>query len=727
MATKDPLLDRLVTINDDATTGKGRPHPQAGLQAKVIGKTPNGRQYQLDCEGTLINLPMADFCLVKADSAEPLAESDATSEQPCAELHKFVPSRTNRTVAEDDELHALAATIKAYGILQPIIVRKLPAERLQDTFENPATRKAAFEIIAGERRFVAARVAGLRSVPYLLVEADNQLALQMQLIENLHRQNLNPIEEARQLQMLIEDFQLTREDAADAVRKSRTHVYETLRLLSLPRTAMQALKEGRLPRSHALLVLQRPTVAMQEEFAERVLTGGPDGGTMSLRSAQDLARRNYMTELDKAPFDLADALLCPKAGACTNCPKRTGATPDLWDKQVPDSCTDTACFAEKKEAQLARLKAEAVQAGRQIISGKAARDIMPTETGTMRGYIALDKASQGSKAETRQVLGQDVPASRVVLIETPSGGFTEAVPVHAASAAVQEKAQDAKAKPEPKADKPKDKSQTPEPDRATLQAEYERRWRERAVDATIAGLDTHPPELIDFIPTRIAQFILKKLVADVPQKYLQAIFRIPEGEDTDYEINESLESLAEQELPAILIAMMQMACAAASTQDLSAGKADQHYYLEDLQDLAMVDLNHIRSQVQDEMKAEAAQRAGKPASKATSSKGTAKVKQQEASAAIAKAMQAADAAIATTEFEPGQTVRIKVDLRGPEKALLPTRQRLAVIKQKLGDRAFMVELPADPKATPTNMVERWVINADYTELQAVEQAEAQHA
>ena len=70
MATKDPLLDRLVIINDDATTPKGNPLPQAGLEAKVIGKTLNGRQYQLECDGTLINLPMADFTLVTVDSSQ---------------------------------------------------------------------------------------------------------------------------------------------------------------------------------------------------------------------------------------------------------------------------------------------------------------------------------------------------------------------------------------------------------------------------------------------------------------------------------------------------------------------------------------------------------------------------------------------------------------------------------------------------------------------------------
>ncbi len=440
---------------------------------------------------------------------------------------------------------------------------------------------------------------------------------------------------------------------------------------------------------------------------------------MSLRSAQDLARRNYMTELDKAPFDLTDALLCPQAGACTHCPKRTGATSELWDKQGPDACTDTTCFADKKEAHLARVKADAVHAGRQIISGKAARDIMPTETGTMRGYIALDKASQGSKAETRRVLGQDVPASRVVLIETPSGSFTEAVPVHAASAAVQEKAQEGKAKPAPKADKAKGQAATP--DRATLQAEYERRWRERAVEATIAGLETCPADAVDHIPANIAQFVLKKLAADVPQKYLKAMFCIDDdGDNAAYEIQESLESLAEQELPAFLIAMMQMVC----TQDLATDSPEEFRYLQELQNLADLHLAGIRNQVQVEMKAEAAQRAGKAPAKPASKKAEPKVKQQEASVAIAQAMQAADAAISAIAFEPGQTVRIKVDLRGAEKALLPTRQRLAVIKQKMGDRAFLIELPADPHAQPTDMTERWVISADYTELQAVEAQEA---
>lgn len=226
--------------------------------------------------------------------------------------------------------------------------------------------------------------------------------------------------------------------------------------------------------------------------------------------------------------------------------------------------------------------------------------------------------------------------------------------------------------------------------------------------------------LISSIPANIAQFVLKKLAADVPQKYLKAMFCIDDdSDDAAYEIQESLESLAEQELPAFLIAMMQMVC----TQDLATDSPEEFRYLQELQNLADLHLAGIRNQVQVEMKAEAAQRAGKAPTKPSSKKAEPKVTQHEASAAIAQAMQAADAASSRAAFEPGQTVRIKVDLRGAEKALLPTRQRLAVIKQKMGDRAFLIELPADPHAQPTDMTERWVISADYTELQAVEAQE----
>ena len=104
---------------------------------------------------------------------------------------------------------------------------------------------------------------------------------------------------------------------------------------------------------------------------------------------------------------LDNAQLLPKVGACTQCPKRTGANPELWDKAGADVCTDTACFADKKEAHYDALKAEAQAKGRKIITGREARELMPTEGATPKGYILLDKPKKGDTEPMRQVLGQE--------------------------------------------------------------------------------------------------------------------------------------------------------------------------------------------------------------------------------------------------------------------------------------------------------------------------------
>ncbi|WP_289241692.1 ParB/RepB/Spo0J family partition protein [Delftia sp.] len=435
--TKDPLIQREVVISTEATGKGGKPHPQAGQRGKVIGKTPGGRQYQIAVGDSLVNLPMDAFEVVQAER-EDSADAGAIV-HPTLPLAQIAPSRTNRMVVEDDALHDMAATMKLYGVLQPLLLRRLPAERLQDTFEDEATRRATHEIIAGERRYRAAQIAGLRAVPYIERDADNMHALLMQLIENLHRSDLTPLQEALGVQRLTLDHGFSIDGAAEALHKSRTHVFESLRLLTLCPEATAGLAARTLTRSVALLVAQRPTEAIQTEYTKRVLTGGPDGGPMSYRSALDLARRSYMLKLDQAPFALDDATLCPDAGACSVCPKHTGASPELWDKNDADVCTDTACFAEKKDAHFERMKAQAQQRGQQIITGRQARDIMPSENGAPRGYLLLDKPSQGSSAPVRQVLGQDVPAASVVLIEAPSGNLVEAVPTHTASAAVKVK------------------------------------------------------------------------------------------------------------------------------------------------------------------------------------------------------------------------------------------------------------------------------------------------
>ncbi|RYF73356.1 MAG: ParB/RepB/Spo0J family partition protein, partial [Comamonadaceae bacterium] len=390
---------------------------------------------------------MDSFELLQSDASEAgpgtapaIATPAVVVGSPTLALDHIVPSKTNRKVFDPEAMQLLAASIKAYGILQPLLVRPLPPERLQETFADPETRHATHEIIAGERRWRAARIAGLAAVPYLERAAGGAIPQVMQLLENIQREDLKPLDEARGIEALVHEHGYTREQVAEALGRSRTHVFESQRLLDLCPDAIAALQSGTLTRSVALVVAQRPTAALQAEFTKRVLTTGPDGGPLSYRSAKDLAARSYQTDLAAAPFALDDAALCAKAGACSQCPKRTGATPELFDKNHADVCTDVACFGAKKEAHYEQLASNAREKGRKVITGKEARELMPTEGVAPTGYMLLDKpARKGETESLRSLVGAEVSPDKVVLIESPSGAMVEAVPTRTAGAALEAK------------------------------------------------------------------------------------------------------------------------------------------------------------------------------------------------------------------------------------------------------------------------------------------------
>lgn len=706
MATKDLLIGRPVRVLPDATTLKGQPHPLAGQKGTVEGRTPGGKQYQVRVGDAIINLPMDSFEVLGA-TADPTSGNTLP-------LDALATSRTNRPVAEDEALQEMAATIKLYGVLQPILVRKLPADRLQDTFEDHTTRHATHEIIAGERRWRAARIAGLRAIPVLIKDADAPHALVMQLVENLHRADLTALDEATGILRLIEEHGYTREQAADALRKSRTHIYEALRLPGLCAEALVALRQGTLKRSVALLVAQRPTPALQQEFTRKVLTGGPDNGPMSYRAALDLARRNYMTDLAQAPFALDDAALLPKAGACTQCPKRTGAAPELWDKQGTDVCTDTACFADKKEAHYARITVQAKERGRTVITGTEARELMPTEGANPTGYILLDKPRKGDTEPLRKLLGDDVPEGKVVLIETPSGAMVEAVPTRAAGAVLEARGKAAKPAAKPS-----------EPTREDLQAEYQQRWRGAAVLATIEGLNltalsTSEPQALDVLPTQVAYRIMLELAREVPDKFLHVIFPALLRGFGDEDLAQAVRAAAEQDTRLRHMVMM-MLVSAVDHEPLFDRPADEALHLEAVAPIATVDLPAIRAQIQAQMREEAHYRdnpaAAQPdtAKPALKPKGKAKAGAEskttaaEAKAAIAQAMSSADS---INTFEPGQTVRVRIDLKDAKGRLQLTKGARGVITGKTGDRAWTLDVEDLP--TGKGLI------ADYTELEAID-------
>jgi ParB family chromosome partitioning protein len=180
-----------------------------------------------------------------------------------------------RTRMDEGALYELAESIKAQGILQPILVRQL-----QD-----GINQGKYEIIAGERRFRAAKLAGLDSVPVLVRDVTNEAAAAMALIENIQREDLNPLEEAQGLQRLVKEFGLTHEQAAQAVGRSRSAASNLLRLLNLADPVQTMLMAGDLDMGHAraLLVLDRAT---QITAANQI-----SAKKMSVREAESLARK----------------------------------------------------------------------------------------------------------------------------------------------------------------------------------------------------------------------------------------------------------------------------------------------------------------------------------------------------------------------------------------------------------------------------------------------------
>jgi ParB family transcriptional regulator, chromosome partitioning protein len=175
-----------------------------------------------------------------------------------------------REYFDEEGLNALAESIREVGVLQPVLVREA---------------EDGYELIAGERRWRAARRVGLQTVPAIVRVADDALALQQAIVENVQREALDPLEEAAAYQQLIEDFSLTHEDVARRVGKSRATVTNYLRLLQLPPTVQRYLHDGSLRRGHAIALLGTPDRAFQEQLARRAVAED-----LSVRALEETVR-----------------------------------------------------------------------------------------------------------------------------------------------------------------------------------------------------------------------------------------------------------------------------------------------------------------------------------------------------------------------------------------------------------------------------------------------------
>jgi len=179
-----------------------------------------------------------------------------------------------RSHFDEESMAALAASIREVGLLQPVLVRALGDEA------------ETYELIAGERRWRAARRAGLQTIPVLVQVADDVASLEQALVENLHRVDLNALEEAAAYQQLIDEFGLTHEQVAARMGKGRATITNTLRLLQLPAGAQRALAERTISAGHARALLGTPDRALQEKLVERITEEG-----LTVRAVEDLVRQ----------------------------------------------------------------------------------------------------------------------------------------------------------------------------------------------------------------------------------------------------------------------------------------------------------------------------------------------------------------------------------------------------------------------------------------------------
>lgn len=281
----------------------------------------------------------------------------------------IIESKTNpRKHFAKEQLADLTSSVREKGILVPLLVRPIGEK---------------FEIVAGARRYRAARAAELETVPVLIRELTDEQALEVQVIENLQRQDVHPLEEAEGYKQLLERGKYEIASLAAKVGKSESYIYQRLKLAELVPAAKKAFLEEKITAGHAILLAR----LQAHEQKEGLNYCNDRWRKPSVRDLSDWINQNVHLDLAKAPWKKDDAELVPAAGACTTCPKRTGFAKALFpDVQKTDTCTDPKCFMEKGAALIQiRIKENP---GLQLVSGSAAYSLND-QTALQKRYPGL--------------------------------------------------------------------------------------------------------------------------------------------------------------------------------------------------------------------------------------------------------------------------------------------------------------------------------------------------
>lgn len=338
-------------------------------------------------------------------------------------LDLIEPSKTNpRKRLDLVMIEELAESVRKVGVLQPILVRPHPVEA------------AMFEIVAGESRWRAAKVAELQYIPATIRELTDLEALELQVLENLHRNDLHPIEEAEGFQQLLNANGYTVDTLAERVGKSRSAIYASLKLCALCPEAREAFYQGKLTASTALLIARIPGAKLQAQAVSEITKPNYNGDLPSYRDAAKTISYRYALDLSDAIFDITDASLVPIAGDCTSCEKRSGNCWEICpDIDSADVCTDPDCFGEKRTAHIERLKQDP-----DTITGEEAKEIFP-HSSYFPSHQDYDRPlgwHDGKK--WTDWLGDELP-TRTVVLDKPDTDPIVVVDVQAALQLIEEK------------------------------------------------------------------------------------------------------------------------------------------------------------------------------------------------------------------------------------------------------------------------------------------------
>lgn len=323
-------------------------------------------------------------------------------------LSAISPSTTNpRKRFNEADLQELAESIKQHGIMQPILVRPTNIQEVANNTEQ----HWEYEIVAGERRYRASKLAGIEYIPAIIRELTDLETLQLQIIENLQRSDLHPMEEAQGFKALLDNKDAkswNADELAAKINKSRSYIYGALKLNELCTYAQDQFLDGKFGREIALLIARIPGAKLQEQAAKDIIRC-----EYSYRAAKDYIRNNLTIDLSKAPWDKISITLYPAAGSCLSCPKRTGNYPELYpDIESPDVCTDTACFAAKKVAYAA----EIIATNPRVIHGDEAKKVAPFGANqyVTNGFSSYPKAELNGYS-SQALLGDDMPEPYILI------------------------------------------------------------------------------------------------------------------------------------------------------------------------------------------------------------------------------------------------------------------------------------------------------------------------